>query len=225
MTTDADAHAYYAGLRPELKPFIPPHRRVLEVGCGRGGFRANLAPDAEVWGVEAVPEVAEQAGSVMTRVLTGRFEDVAADLPDRYFDLIVCNDVIEHMSDDRGFLQSLHRYMAPGAHLMGSIPNMRYWPVMRELIFRRDWEYQDEGVLDRTHLRFYTVRSFPRLLQQTGFALLRWQGINGKQRKFRQWMLRLILPRWSSDLFCLQFAFVATAESGAPGAARIQLPG
>lgn len=222
MTIDESVRAaieanapYYAGTRPELRPFIPAHHRVLEVGCGRGGFRSNLAPDAEVWGIEMVPDVAQQARGVLHRVLVGRFADVEAQLPQSYFDLVICNDVIEHMPDDREFLLSLRRYIAPGGSLMGSIPNMRHWPVLRGLVLNKEWEYVEQGILDRTHLRFYTVKSFPRLLEETGYTVVRFAGINRAIKLWTRRFLSLFFWNWASDLFYIQFAFVARPKTTA----------
>lgn len=204
-----DDDIYYAGLRPELVPFIPDCHRVLEVGCGRGGFRKNLPPDVEVWGIEPIKEQAEIARQSLTRVLHGDYKSVAAILPDGYFDLVICNDVIEHMPDDASFLISIRRKLVPNGIMMGSIPNMRHWPTLNALIKDQEWEYQDSGVLDRTHLRFYTIKSFPRLLERCGFSVQRFEGINQTMSK-RKWILRGMFDRnFRKDVIFMQFAFVA----------------
>lgn len=200
---------YYAGVRQELKPYIPhPHNRVLEIGCGRGGFRSHLSGGAEVWGVEPSPDAAAIASTALHRVLVGTYEQVHQQLPDHYFDLVICNDVIEHMPDDRWFLLHVQNKMSAGARLMGSIPNIRHWPVLKALVLDQEWEYKDEGVLDRTHLRFYTIKSFPRLLEQTGYKILCFEGINptihGRAKRF----LRMVGPRRMADVQYMQFAFV-----------------
>jgi 2-polyprenyl-3-methyl-5-hydroxy-6-metoxy-1,4-benzoquinol methylase len=201
---------YYAGTRSELRPFIPKsYQRVLEVGCGEGGFRANLAPEAEVWGVEMVPAVADIARGKLHRVLTGTFEQVAGELPDRYFDLVICNDVIEHMADDAAFLRAVCAKMSPSAHLIGSIPNMRNWPILRDLLFKKDWTYRDSGVLDRTHLRFYTVKTFPALLKACGYEVLRIEGINSNVKLRKRIFLQAFSLGSMADTRYLQFAFVA----------------
>jgi 2-polyprenyl-3-methyl-5-hydroxy-6-metoxy-1,4-benzoquinol methylase len=193
-----------------MRRYLPgQYQRVLEVGCGRGGFRNNLSADAEVWGIEIVPEVAEHARTLMNRVLVGSFEDVAGQLPSHYFDLVICNDVIEHMADDSGFLKKLHQYLTADATLVFSVPNMLNWPVLKELIIHKDWRYREDGILDRTHLRFYTRKSFSRLLRETGYEITQIKGINRNVRRLPRLFILLFLPIWYREVIYLQFAFQA----------------
>ena len=82
---------------------------------------------------------------------------------------MVCNDVIEHMADHDRFLRQIRGHIAPGGVLIGSVPNMRHYRALFELLVLRDWDYRDSGVLDRTHLRFFTARSLRRSLTRAGF--------------------------------------------------------
>jgi len=100
-------------------------------------------------------------------------------LPAHYFDLVICNDVIEHMPDHDAFLEDIKQKMAPGAHLVGSVPNVRYLPNLKQLLVRKEWRYADWGVLDRTHLRFFTCQSWERTLREHGFVIEAIAGING----------------------------------------------
>jgi SAM-dependent methyltransferase len=201
---------YYGAPRLELQPFLPQqYSRVLEIGCGRGGFRSSLHATAEVWGVEPVAVAAEIAKAKLDRVFVGTFAEVEFQLPGASFDLIICNDVIEHIADDVGFLQALLTKIKPGGYLMGSVPNMRNLPVFEALIFSKQWDYKDDGVLDRTHLRFYTVKSFPALLKRTGFEVIKFAGINRKMRPSSiLWRLVIWTP-WLQDTRWQQFAFLA----------------
>jgi 2-polyprenyl-3-methyl-5-hydroxy-6-metoxy-1,4-benzoquinol methylase len=156
-----------------------------------------------------VTAAADVARGRLHRVLTGTFEQAAADLPDNYFDLVICNDVIEHMPDDAGFLRAVRGKMSASAHLMGSIPNMRNWPVLRDLVFKKDWTYRDCGVLDRTHLRFYTQTTFPALLATTGYEVLRFEGINCNVKARKRILLRALSLGSLADTSFVQFAFVA----------------
>jgi 2-polyprenyl-3-methyl-5-hydroxy-6-metoxy-1,4-benzoquinol methylase len=122
---------------------------------------------------------------------------------------VICNDVIEHMPDDEFFLRDIQSKMAPDGRLLGSIPNMRHWPVLKDLVFKKEFDYQDMGVLDRTHLRFYTVKSFPKLLEKTGFTLEVFTGINRSIKKSTRALLWFLGWGRFNDVGFIQFAFVA----------------
>jgi SAM-dependent methyltransferase len=172
---------YYQNTRPEMAPFLPPGAtRVLEIGCGTGNFRGNFAGPVEYWGVEPEPSAGTIAAGALDRVLVGTFRGVHRSLPDGYFDLIVCNDVIEHMEDHDWFLEAIQTKMRPErACLVGSVPNVRYITNLFALLMRKDWVYADAGILDRTHLRFFTRKSLERSLLSHGFTVERLAGING----------------------------------------------
>lgn len=104
-------------------------------------------------------------------VVTGLYDDVASQIPDGHFDLVVCNDVIEHMIDPAGFLRNVKAKLAPGGHLIASIPNIRYAPVLFNLLVHADFEYTEWGVLDYTHLHLFTSKSFSRLAEQCGWEV------------------------------------------------------
>ncbi|MEI7436567.1 MAG: class I SAM-dependent methyltransferase [bacterium] len=175
----ANSTRYYRNVRADMRAFLPAqYRTVLDVGCGEGGFVDTLGPDCEVWGVEPYPAAANKARARLHRIEEGFFEDVCPRLPEAYFDLIVCNDVIEHMPDHEYFFQKVQRLMKPGGYLVGSIPNVRFFDTLYEVLCRREWQYQDKGILDRTHLRFFTQLSLRRTLEQTGMNLEILRGIN-----------------------------------------------
>ena len=172
---------YRRNLRPEVFALLPPLKsglRTLEIGCGEGAFCQHFAEDSEMWGIEPDHAAAEVAGRVMHRVFADTFEPVSDQLPLGYFDLVICNDVIEHMTDHEGFLRAIQRHMAPGSMLVASLPNVRFIDNLFNLVVLGDWHYQPSGILDRTHMRFFTFRSARRCFGEAGFTLARFEGIN-----------------------------------------------
>lgn len=175
---NADA-TYYTNHRREMIPALPTtYSKVLEIGCGEGRFRANLEQSHEYWGLEPVPTAAQVASGVLDRVLVGTYEKQVDMLPENYFDLVICNDVIEHMTDHDFFFQSIQSKLSPGGVLVASIPNVRHILNLYELLVKRDWQYQDAGILDRTHFRFFTEKSLRRTLSQHNFQIDYFEGIN-----------------------------------------------
>jgi 2-polyprenyl-3-methyl-5-hydroxy-6-metoxy-1,4-benzoquinol methylase len=210
---------YYRNLRPEMLDIIPTDvSMLLEVGCGEGAFAANLKvkraeanTPVEVWGVEMDEAAAGKAAAVLDRVLQGDVAAVLPDLPKGHFDCIVLNDVIEHVADPGALLGSLRPLLKQDGHLVASIPNVRYFFNVVDLAVHGRWDYTDEGILDRTHLRFFTRSSMIRLLEDCGFSVEAAVGINPTGSvKFRLVNL-LTLGRWS-DMKYLQFACLARAS-------------
>lgn len=192
---DPDA-GYRSRSRPEVMALLPPLKtglKVLEVGCGEGAFSMDIPGTLETWGIEPDPRSAEIANTRLSKVFVNTFDAIKAKLPGHYFDLVVCNDVIEHMTDHDAFLRSIQVYMAPGAYLVGSLPNVRFYGNLFNLLVAGDWHYQEWGILDRTHFRFFTMRSVRRSLEQTGFKVQRLDGLNEDTRS--RWDVRTLAER------------------------------
>ena len=171
---------YFRRDRDDMRGFLPDRpRRVLEIGCGEGNFIAAIPGECEKWGIEPGETAAHAAATRLDRVLTGRFDAVSDQLPKAYFDLVICNDVIEHMEDHDGFLRAIRDYIHEGGVLVGCVPNMRNYKVLYELLVLKDWQYRDSGILDRTHLRFFTEQSLRRGLTGAGFRIDALRGMNG----------------------------------------------
>jgi len=208
--------SYFHNARGEMRAYLPStYVKVLEVGCGAGAFRAELKSDIEYWGVDPSETAQLAMSGRVHRFLRGCLDDVASELPDSYFDLVIINDVMEHATNHDEFLRTLKIKMAPGGSLVGSVPNVRYVLNLKGLIFQKDWVYQASGgVLDETHLRFFTQKSLIRSLRIAGFFVERCEGINPiwwsshrvhmiAKRMFYG-VVGLILGR---DVVYLQFAF------------------
>ena len=203
---------YYLGERLEVVPLLPKeYSRVLEIGCGDGGFRNNLNQEHEYWGVEPVEPIAKLAQEKLDKVLVGTYEEVESRIPNNYFDLVICNDVIEHMPDHDKFFQSIKEKLKKDGSLVGSIPNVRYIGNLWELLIRKDWEYKDIGILDRTHLRFFTMKSLIRALSNNAFSIEQIVGINCYQPRspLKRVLYILAILLFGRDIKCLQFGIRA----------------
>ncbi len=182
---DYTAMAYHNFLRKELEFLIPSkYSAVLEIGCGTGSFRQFFTSPHSYTGIEPEVKAAQIATSQIDTIFIGTFEDVEMDLQEQQFDLIVCNDVIEHMNDHVEFLNKIKQKMRPGSYLIGSIPNIRFIGSLYELLIKRDWMYREAGILDKTHLRFFTYKSLKRCFEENGYIIEELKGINGPAPKF-----------------------------------------
>jgi 2-polyprenyl-3-methyl-5-hydroxy-6-metoxy-1,4-benzoquinol methylase len=213
--TEAESQAeqerkYYDNPRPEMLGFIPPAARtLLDVGCGRGAFAANLkrALGATVWGIELNPDAARIAATRLDRVIERDITSALPELPDAFFDCIVFNDVLEHLADPYSVVSAVARLLAPRGVVVASLPNVRHYPTAWDLFWNGRWEYRDWGILDRTHLRFFTERSVAALFEERGYRVAV-RGINGPTSPFGRFCTRLLPPRFR-DIQFMQFAVVA----------------
>jgi 2-polyprenyl-3-methyl-5-hydroxy-6-metoxy-1,4-benzoquinol methylase len=207
---------YYQNSRREMLQYIPVDARYfLDVGCGAGSFAASVKHhtcDSEVWGIEILETVAEEAGKKIDRVIISSAEDALAKLPDHYFDCVFFNDSLEHFIDPFSYLSAIRKKLKPGATVVASIPNIRHHKILADLLFRGDWRYTDAGVLDRTHLRFFTPKSMRRLFEDAGFRIMKQEGLKGSRKvkvRFWSWVTFGLLE----DIRFSQFAVVAQLEN------------
>ncbi len=214
MNQDGVKSGYYAQVRPEIARLIVGQpKRILEVGCANGLFQQNITWPCKYYGVEPFAAAAEAARKNGIEVYEGKYQDVEHLLPEDSFDLIICNDVIEHMENPWLFLESIKRKCAKADNngecgmIIGSVPNVRYLLNLVEVLVHRDWRYVDGGVLDRTHLRFFTPKSLRRLLDECGLKIevLKPSGPD----RFR-WIKKLMAPFFwimGVDVLYMQIAF------------------
>jgi 2-polyprenyl-3-methyl-5-hydroxy-6-metoxy-1,4-benzoquinol methylase len=172
--------AYFSSARQDIEPLLPASaRRVLEVGCGTGTTLQWLkqARGCEhAVGVEMFEHAAQTARQHADQVVVGNAEmliDNAFDVAS--FDLILCLDVLEHMVDPWAFVAKAQRLLVPGGTFIASLPNVRHLAVLAPLLLRGRWRYSTDGILDRTHLRFFTRESAIALLDSGTLSVTRWQ--------------------------------------------------
>ncbi len=183
---DSKTSTYYYNPRLEMLSFIPKDaKRLLDIGCSTGGFGANLkkvTSTIEIWGIEPYSSAASEASKQLDKVINGIFEKDMPELEGQKFDVIVFNDVLEHLVNPEKVLKDCHQYLNEGGVVVASIPNIMYFPLfVKQLLLKEDWEYMKEGVFDNTHLRFYTKKSMLRLFKDSGYTVQHIQGINAYQ--------------------------------------------
>jgi 2-polyprenyl-3-methyl-5-hydroxy-6-metoxy-1,4-benzoquinol methylase len=180
---------------------LPRGGAVLDVGCASGGLLAAL--DAEAGhreGIELDPVAAAAARAHADAVHVGPVDEV--DVAEAAFDVVVLGDVLEHLPDPHVALERAQRWLRPDGRLVISLPNVAHWTVRLGLLLGR-WEYRDRGILDDTHLRFFTRSSIEDLFAGSGFVIDEVRGIN---RYSPRSLPRSVLTRFMGDLRYPQFA-------------------
>jgi len=202
---------YFNVVRKEMLPFVPTEARVaLEIGCGDGNFAELLLSRGvlEVWGIEYEKEQADIAQKRMTKVLVGDVAEQLTRLPDNYFDVIICNDVLEHLIDPYTVISKLRHKLKKEGVMISSIPNIRYFRNLFDYFFNKNWDYTDSGIMDKTHFRFFTYRSIRKMFESNGYEVVKMEGIN-PTKSIRPFIWNLFLLGSFWDIRYLQFATVA----------------
>lgn len=180
---------YYSHERSDLLRLLPARvklEKVLDVGCGCGAtgqYLKNLMQVREVVGIEMNPEMAQQAQPILDQVIIGDVQQIELPFDKQYFDCIICADVLEHLYDPWSVLIKLKNHLSDAGYLLLSVPNVQHWMMIARLLSGR-WDYRDEGILDCTHIRFFTQKSLRGLLQRAGFQIEKLNGTMGKEVHF-----------------------------------------
>lgn len=195
--------------------------RVLEVGCSGGGTGALIKEQLGVpyyAGVELMADAAREAEARIDWVKCDNIEDMMTEdrlheLPEGKFDAILFLDVLEHLYNPWEVSNQMKNLLAPNGLLIGSIPNAGNLYVLWKLM-RDQFEYEDEGLLDRTHLRFFTLQTIKNMLAKH-YELVHlesnhdtWKTMNWQQKFF-------FLSTWGlwKRLFIRQYLFIGQVKA------------
>lgn len=176
---------YYTHARQDVAAEVPRDAiSILDVGCAAGRLGARLKkdnPSRKVIGIELDAAACREAAKVLDAVYCTDIESFDTPFQRGQFDCIIFADVLEHLRDPWNVTEKFLNFLKPGGTLIASIPNIRNMGIITKLILDGEWKYRDEGILDRTHLRFFTRRQFLDFLNQLGLQCRRItsQGVDG----------------------------------------------
>lgn len=164
---------YYHQAAAETLRLIPTDaQRVLDLGCADGSFGVTVKDrtGAELWGIVSDEHTTRPASAVTERVLTEDLEREIAQLPDGYFDAVICVDVLERLVEPGAALHKLRTKLKPDGVVVAAVPNFRFLPALGQVLFRKDFPQEDFGPFDRTYLRFFHPPEHCANLQEGGLA-------------------------------------------------------
>lgn len=212
--------AYFANPRMDIQPLLPEHAsRVLEVGCGTGATLRWLKESGRCQttvGMELFESAAVLARPHVDEVVVGNAEQLleTAFAP-ASFDLVLCLDVLEHMVEPWAFVAKVDRLLKPGGVLICSIPNVRHLAVLIPLVFAGRWRYRPTGILDRTHLRFFTRQSALELAATEHLHVTKWLHNIPSSLASRSGALNLLTLGLIKDFLAVQY-LIASRKRAAP---------
>ncbi len=167
---------YYNLIRYDILKLLPDSAsKFLDVGCGEGATGAEIKrrmPDSSVTGIELDAGAAKIAATRLDKVINSDLDNARFDFEPEEFDCIIAADVLEHTKDPEKNLNYLKNFLKENGWLLISLPNIRYIvPVLK--ILGNKFEYEESGVLDRTHLRFFTLHTMEKFLHDCGFEIVK----------------------------------------------------
>jgi 2-polyprenyl-3-methyl-5-hydroxy-6-metoxy-1,4-benzoquinol methylase len=172
---DGVVHAAYAGRRDDVTALVPPGATaVLDIGCSVGALGEALSAQGHVvTGIESNSGFAETARTRLHRVIEADVEQLALSDADvgGPFDCVVMADVLEHLRDPWAVTRWAAAQLAEGGCLVISVPNIRHAQLVGSVLLRRRWPYEDVGIFDRSHLRWFARENLRDLLWQTGMEI------------------------------------------------------
>ncbi|MDZ7724818.1 MAG: class I SAM-dependent methyltransferase [candidate division KSB1 bacterium] len=203
----------YAGHNPYIVPFVPPDSFVLDVGCGTGelGRRLQNGKHCRVYGIDISPQALVRAREHLYRTAVVDIEADTPQLPDQKFDVIILGDVIEHLRFPEPALKRLLQLLKTNGLVIVSIPNVANILIRLKLLAGK-WQYTQSGIMDETHIRFYTFQSMLKLFENLGLQIKEFTSIPGryfikKSKRQNPTRLERLLSRWWPALFATQFVF------------------
>lgn len=171
---------YFNSIRVELLKLIPNKNRnknMLEIGAGSAEtllYAKENGYAKYVCGVDIFPmEDSQQKHPLIDQFIIGNVESMVLPFKENSFDVIVCGDVLEHLIDPYGFIAKLKNLLTSEGVIIASIPNIREWHVMFDILVKGDFKYQSSGVLDKTHLRFFCKKNIKELFTKQDMNVIK----------------------------------------------------
>jgi 2-polyprenyl-3-methyl-5-hydroxy-6-metoxy-1,4-benzoquinol methylase len=176
---DVDVNAENNAVASLLR-LVSTGKTVLEVGCATGYVSKVMKEQFNciVTGIEIDPTAAEKAKEYCDRVLIGDVEkiDLLEELNKEKFDVVIFGDILEHLRVPEKVLTSMKRFLKDDGYIVASIPNIAHISVALELLEGK-FDYKPLGLLDNSHIRFFTKESIQKLFRESGFDIVYWDRI------------------------------------------------
>ena len=188
---------------------VGKNKRVLEIGCATGYISQMLKlNECHVTGIEIDGNAGEIARNICDEVIIGDVEVI--ELPQKEYDVILFGDVLEHLKNPENVLKKAMRNLKERGEAVISVPNIANWKIRLSLLFGK-FNYTDIGILDRTHLRFFTYKSIKRLISSTNLKIVSEDITPSFPFPFSPFIKYKLAKLWKK-LFALQFIFICEKE-------------
>lgn len=209
---------YYDTHDHDIVRLLPtgPESAILELGCGSGatGRSALAAGKAGRYvGIEIDKAAAEIAKLSLSETLVGDVATLDFSSFRESFDALIASEVLEHLVDPWSALRKLHACLKPNAIVIASSPNIAHWQIIRGLL-RGQFRYTEYGVMDSTHLRWFTPESYRSLFVDSGFVVEDMFPV--RKASWKSNLINKITGGRAAYLFMKQIMVIARSGAGRP---------
>jgi methionine biosynthesis protein MetW len=177
---DVKLQVYAKGANPVILKYLKPNQNVLDVGCNDGtlGYRIKQLFNSKVYGIDISPKAIEIANNNLDKAILADISEDVINLEEKYFDVIIFADILEHLYDPKGALLKMKKYLKRDGYYLLSFPNIAHWFIRLKLLLGK-FDYTEQGILDKTHIRFFTLETMEDLLHETGFRIKKIDALRG----------------------------------------------
>jgi 2-polyprenyl-3-methyl-5-hydroxy-6-metoxy-1,4-benzoquinol methylase len=164
---------YFSNIRHDIIRLINcKNCNILEIGCGQGNTLIELKKQGKAKFIAGIDIVDLNQSTKLDKFILADIEsEENIDLPENYFDVIICADVLEHLKDPWNVLEKIKKFLKPNGIVVASIPNIREIKTLVSIFVKGDFKYVDAGILDKTHLRFFCRKNIIELFEKTGYKV------------------------------------------------------
>ena len=204
---------YFSGTRHDIIKLVPEgSNKVLEIGCGAGNTLVELKKLGKAEYCAGVDIIDMNQKSKLNDFVLADIENEELPLPQRYFDVIICADVLEHLKDPWATLDKLKTYLKKDGILIASLPNIREIKTVFNIVVKGDSKYVEADILDKTHLRFFCKKNMIDLFEKRGFVIQKIT--HNLDPKSKRYMLNKLTFGIIEEFLVIQYLIAAKISNG-----------
>ncbi|PMP88653.1 MAG: class I SAM-dependent methyltransferase [Caldisphaera sp.] len=206
---------YFSNARHDIINLVPEgSNKVLEIGCGDGTTLVELKKLGKAKYCAGVDIIDINQKNKLDDFVLADIDNEELPLPQRYFDVIICADILEHLKDPWSTLDKLKTYLKKDGILIASLPNVREIKTIFNIVFKGDFKYVEEGILDKTHLRFFCKKNMIDLFEKRGFVIQKMT--HNLDPKSKRYMLNKLTFGIIEEFLVIQYLIIAKVSNGSP---------
>jgi 2-polyprenyl-3-methyl-5-hydroxy-6-metoxy-1,4-benzoquinol methylase len=218
MNYDKKGADYYSNIRLDLINLIDKksqNLKVLEIGAAYGETLFYLKQNkiaTEVVGVDLFEDKTnKQNYKPLDNFIFGNIEEIELPQYENYFDLILLPDVLEHLFEPKMVLEKIKKYLRTNGRVIISMPNIRHYSALIKIFIKGDFHYEESGIFDYTHLRFYCRKNIQELLESSGYKVeIQESSIKNYKGKSLAKISNILTFGLFEEFFSYQYFFVVT---------------